>query len=185
MGMYISVTTLRDTPGQAAPFAFEADGAELDAAVSVTFVGSVEVRGTLQAVGEYYRVEGTVKYSKSFVCDRCLAETVLTETIPFSEKFFPRSGSQTDVDDSIRRPAKKGETELKGEVETEFDGDVIDLFPVVSDTLVASQPMQNLCRSDCRGLCSKCGHDLNLGDCGCDRRAVDPRLAALADFFKD
>lgn len=183
MGMYISVTDLRDAPGQTLPVSFDMDGAELEAAGSVVFVGPVEVRGTLQAAGEYYRAGGTVKYSKSFVCDRCLAETVLTETIPFSERFFPRNGSPED--ESIRRPAQKGETELKGEVETEFDGDVVDLFPVISDTLVAIQPMQNLCRTDCRGLCPKCGHDLNLGDCGCDRRTVDPRLAALADFFKD
>lgn len=183
MGMYISVAALRDVPGRALPISFDVDGAELEAAGSVTFVGPVEVRGTLQAVGEFYRAEGTVKYSKSFICDRCLAEAALTETASFSEKFFQRNGPAGD--ESIRRPAKKGETELKGEVETEFDGDVIDLLPVISDTLVAIQPIQNLCRTDCRGLCSKCGHDLNLGDCGCDRRPVDPRLAALADFFKD
>lgn len=183
MGMYISVAALRDAPGRALPISFDVDGAELEAAGSVAFVGPVKVRGTLQAVGEYYRAEGTVKYSKSFICDRCLAEAALTETASFSEKFFQRNGPAGD--ENIRRPAKKGETELKGEVETEFDGDVIDLLPVISDTLVAIQPIQNLCRTDCRGLCSKCGHDLNLGDCGCDRRPVDPRLAALADFFKD
>ena len=183
MGMFISVTALRETPGQTVPFSFNVDGAELDAAVSVTFVGESEVRGTLQATAECYRAEGTIKYSKSFTCDRCLAETTITETIPFSENFFRRDGSRGD--ENIRRPAEKGETEMKGEVETDFDGDVIDLLPTVSDTLVAIQPMQNLCRTDCRGLCSKCGHDLNLGDCGCDRRIVDPRLAALADFFKD
>lgn len=183
MGMYISVTDLCGAPGQALPISFDADGAELEAAGSVAFAGPVEVRGTLQAVGEYYRVEGTVKYSKSFICDRCLAEAVLTETVPFSEKFFRKNGSAGD--ENIRRPAKKGETELTGEVETEFDGDLIDLLPVISDTLVAIQPMQNLCRTDCRGLCPKCGHDLNLGDCGCDRRPVDYRLAALADFFTD
>lgn len=87
MGMYISVTALRDAPGQALPISFDVDGAGLEAAGSVAFVGPVEVRGTLQAAGEYYRAEGTVKYSKSFVCDRCLAETVLTETASFSENF--------------------------------------------------------------------------------------------------
>ena len=51
--------------------------------------------------------------------------------------------------------------------------------------LLLAEPMQALCKPDCRGLCPVCGADLNDGDCGCDRFTVDPRLAALKQFIKN
>ena len=39
--------------------------------------------------------------------------------------------------------------------------------------------------SDFIEICPKCGKDLNTGDCECDHKEIDPRLAGLADFFKD
>lgn len=66
-----------------------------------------------------------------------------------------------------------------------FSGETIDLAPLVRDTLLAAQPLSNVCREDCKGLCLVCGANLNQGDCGCDRFIPDPRLAALKDFFKN
>ena len=63
--------------------------------------------------------------------------------------------------------------------------DGIDLAPVVRDVVIAALPIRNLCRPDCKGLCPKCGADLNQADCGCDREVVDPRLAALKDWMKN
>ena len=40
-----------------------------------------------------------------------------------------------------------------------------------------------LCREDCKGLCSRCGKNLNLGPCDC-RKEPDPRLAALAQLLE-
>ena len=33
------------------------------------------------------------------------------------------------------------------------------------------------------GLCPKCGKNLNTGDCGCDKRDIDPRLEALKSLL--
>ena len=54
---------------------------------------------------------------------------------------------------------------------------------MVRDILLASQSLSNLCKPDCKGLCPVCGHDLNEGDCGCDRFVPDPRLAALQQLI--
>ena len=40
-----------------------------------------------------------------------------------------------------------------------------------------------LCREDCKGLCFRCGKDLNEGPCGCQAEA-DPRLAVLKTLLK-
>ena len=69
--------------------------------------------------------------------------------------------------------------------ENSFGDDGIDLAPLVRDTVLAALPIRNLCRPDCKGLCPKCGADLNQGDCGCDREAVDLRLEVLKNLLND
>jgi uncharacterized protein len=66
-----------------------------------------------------------------------------------------------------------------------FTGDEIEIDALVRDTLLAAQPINNICQPGCRGLCPKCGADLNKGDCGCDRFVPDPRLADLQQLLKD
>ena len=62
------------------------------------------------------------------------------------------------------------------------NGDQIDLSELVRQLLNVHLPPRSLCRPDCRGLCATCGQDLNDGDCACSESAIDPRLAALAQF---
>ena len=45
-------------------------------------------------------------------------------------------------------------------------------------------PMKHLCSPDCKGLCSVCGTNLNKDTCSCDKKQIDPRLAALAELLK-
>ena len=51
---------------------------------------------------------------------------------------------------------------------------------IVRESILAALPMKILCRDDCRGLCLKCGQNLNRGQCDCDTTEIDPRLAILA-----
>jgi uncharacterized protein len=53
---------------------------------------------------------------------------------------------------------------------------------VISDVLL-SLPQKNLCKSDCKGLCSTCGQNLNLGECSCDKQNIDPRLEILKQLM--
>jgi uncharacterized protein len=39
--------------------------------------------------------------------------------------------------------------------------------------------MRLLCDEDCKGLCDRCGKPLRDGDCGCEKKEIDPRLAIL------
>lgn len=134
---------------------------------SCSFDGDVIIEGTVLNTGRVYRVSGTIRCHRSFVCDRCLTEAGENAEYPFVED-FKQQGDSSAEDDSV----------------TMFDGDTIDITPLVRDTILAAQPLRNLCRPDCLGLCLKCGADLNKGDCGCDRRVVDPRLAALQDLIQ-
>src|SRR5713101_7698835 len=58
------------------------------------------------------------------------------------------------------------------------DALVIDLRPAVREELLLAVPRWVVCREDCRGLCPRCGKDLNAGACGCPA-PVDPRWGGL------
>ena len=128
------------------------------------FTGPVFVEGTLENTGGSFRVTGEIRARRSFVCDRCLAEAESSESYSFAEEF--RKGEETD-DGAF------------------FGADGIALAPLARDAILCSLPIRNLCRPDCKGLCPKCGADLNQGDCGCDREVTDPRLAVLKDWMKN
>lgn len=60
-----------------------------------------------------------------------------------------------------------------------IEGDVIDLAPMVRETVLLELPDAPLCRLDCAGLCPTCGQDLNIGTCGCPTETVDSRWSVL------
>lgn len=67
----------------------------------------------------------------------------------------------------------------------EVEGDSFELDEIIREQLILNLEMTVLCREDCKGLCPKCGHNLNQGDCGCDRTETDPRLAKLKQLLKE
>jgi len=77
--------------------------------------------------------------------------------------------------------------ELENEEQDEIvllDGNEVDLDELVSTAFILALDTKNLCSDDCKGLCVKCGADLNNGPCQC-KPEVDPRLAALAQLLGD
>lgn len=65
-----------------------------------------------------------------------------------------------------------------------IEGDIIDLAPMVRETILLELPDAPLCRPDCAGLCPTCGTDLNAGSCECPTDVVDARWSVL-DALRD
>ena len=61
----------------------------------------------------------------------------------------------------------------------------LDLDEFVFGEVYMSLPMKHLCNEDCKGICSKCGKNLNDGECGCPKKEIDPRLAKLAELLEN
>ena len=64
----------------------------------------------------------------------------------------------------------------------ELDGDQADLDDILTTAVVLNMDSKQLCSEDCKGLCPRCGADLNLGPCGC-KPEPDPRLAVLQQLL--
>ena len=60
----------------------------------------------------------------------------------------------------------------------------LDADRLVCNELSLNLPMKVLCKEDCKGICNRCGANLNYGICGCDTRSLDPRMAVIQDIFK-
>ena len=166
--MIVNIAELSAGVGKEVSFSFEASADDMDAVFDdCSFEGLIAVEGKVVDTGSCYRAEGVIECKRRFNCDRCLEPCVEEQKIQFSEEFHRKSGEMTaDEDMNV------------------FDGDTLDITVLVRDTLLAAQPLSNICKPDCKGLCSVCGANLNQRDCGCDRFVPDPRLAALQQFTR-
>ena len=129
-------------------------------------VSSLRFSGEAKDISGFIRLIGTITGVHSAPCARCLA--------PVAREF------STPIDLSVvTSPTESDEDFILAE------GQKIDLGSFATETVLLTLPLRLLCREDCKGLCPTCGKDLNLGDCECNHKEIDPRLAGLADFFKD
>ncbi len=136
-----------------------------------------------------HRVSGNVLVQGSFnaevlaPCHRCLVDVTLRMPISFTLNLIPRELADRgkDVEDD-EKGERAGTFDLEDSDEELFDGKTIDLDPILREQVLLALPMRVVCVDDCKGLCATCGQNLNEAKCGCEPRAVDPRLAVLKDI---
>ena len=134
---------------------------------------TASARITLLKFGKKILVDGTVKVNVSLKCSRCLNDYSFPVDLDFREEYTP--ADETEMGKS---------QELSGdEMDVGFyAGEEIDIAGIVREQVLLEVPMKPLCRNDCRGICSKCGADINEQACACKDDQIDPRLAPLAKY---
>lgn len=148
--------------------AFELTAAELEISPQEMAIdGTVQLTGSISNAGDVLLLQAEMEAKVQRTCGRCLKEFTGVTKAEVVEKFYPASAENIENDAFV------------------YDSDVIDITEPLREGLLLAEPMQALCKPDCRGLCPVCGADLNDGDCGCDKLTVDPRLAALKQFIKN
>lgn len=103
-------------------------------------------------------------------CARCTEDFPLRLVVPFAAVFVPRPpGNTADPDDE--------------DVDLYFyEGNEVDLTPLLQESILLALPTLALCREDCRGLCPQCGINRNHGECDCEATRGDERLAVLRNL---
>lgn len=133
-------------------------------------LGPLEYDLSAEAANDRILVSGRISCKVRMQCSRCLEPIDDDISLPFEEQF---------------RIVKPGEAEPSEEDEAiPVTGERIDLAPFVAEELMVQLPYAPVCKEDCEGLCPKCGTNRNEQSCGCRTESVDPRLAALQDWFK-
>ena len=59
----------------------------------------------------------------------------------------------------------------------------LDVDRLVYLEVLMSWPLKVLCREDCKGICAGCGVNLNVEECRCGTKPVDPRLEILKNLI--
>lgn len=147
--------------------------AALEESGECRFLSPLDLDVTVGKEFDHIRVQGKAATSVRLVCSRCLAEyetgLVSTFTVFYSKV------SKMPVEEEVAL----AEEDL---ISASYDGEYLDLIGEIEEQVILEIPYKPLCREDCKGLCDKCGADLNSGECGCDRSGTGFTFSALKNF---
>lgn len=159
------------------PFTHEFGLEELDLGDErVKLTSPAAVSGQASSKEDEVRLRGAIRAEVEVACDRCLAAVKFPVEVEFDTSFLP---------EEVGRDATENlELRVEDMAASFYDGEAVDVSELVREQVILAVPTRLLCSEQCKGLCPKCGADLNAEGCACEQGEVDPRWAALANLKK-
>ncbi len=134
----------------------------------------VNITGSIYATedGEYLSANLTYEYVEN--CARCLTEFSQKIETVLSAKIIEKSNQQ------IKKEEDDDEETI---IYYDSKDSQLQIEDIVSTSILLSLPMKSVCDEECKGLCVKCGVNLNVEQCNCTTQDIDPRLEKLKNLF--
>lgn len=138
----------------------------------VSFPSPMKVKGDITNTAGYMRMCLDMSVDYTAQCARCLSPISGTFTLDLEKTVAPRNLlgdlDEDKLDDYaiIEDGFLDMDEQLRAQIEMEF-------------------PARFLCHDDCRGLCQRCGKNLNEGECDCPKKEIDPRLLPLQKLLEE
>ena len=164
--MLLDVKPILRDPAKRLTFQFEMDLSDLEFSGRHPVSRPVVVEGQAYSSADVLLLDLTARSTLDAVCDRCGKEFLQDKEIPYSCML-----------------AEELQDEDNDEIVLLEEGKV-DLADLARTAFILGMDTKTLCSEDCKGLCHRCGADLNLGPCSCEKE-VDPRLAVLAKLLEN
>jgi DUF177 domain-containing protein len=169
-----------DITADAKELSFSEPEGEINRALGLGPIREYRLEGPVNVVLSYYRAgtelffRGELTAATVASCARCAEEFIVPSGRSFRYVLAPRSIGH-DSNGDLR--AEDLEFSL-------YEGEEVNLTPLIREQMLLALPTRPLCREDCRGLCPRCGANLNERDCGCiieraGARVADARLSVL------
>ena len=153
-------------PGTSMPFSRELTTERLDFPAVVAYDSPPFGEGVIVNNAGALTLKGVIRADMLCRCDRCAREFRRREEIPAQVRLAQQLQDEEDPDYFL------------------LDGDKLEIDDLLESVFILGMDQQILCREDCKGLCPRCGADLNDGPCGCKKES-DPRLAVLEQLLDD
>ncbi|HKI79320.1 MAG TPA: DUF177 domain-containing protein [Ignavibacteriaceae bacterium] len=136
--------------------------------VEEPFHGNCKVDVELSKANNQIILKADLSLNANFECDRCGIEfgSPVNSKYQMVYLFGNRPDGAEDANLTYLFP----------------DADKIDISNDVRDYALLAIPMKKLCKEDCKGLCPKCGKNLNEGNCNCSNDETDPRWKPLMEL---
>ena len=165
--MLLGLSKIIDCPGQSVPFSTSVDLSDLRYGISRPVSEPVLAQGVVRNTAGVLMMKGSVTTTIHGICDRCAAPFVREVDFPIDVVLVTELASEENEDEWV----------------FPLVGDSADLDDIVRTVFVLNLDSKLLCKEDCKGLCPRCGKNLNDGKCTCEKE-LDPRLAAFKQFLE-
>ena len=166
--MLLRLSKIIETPDSALPFEAALDLHEMRFGSCFPVQEPVMATGTGRNVAGVLLLEAKLTTVLHGTCDRCAAEFCRAVSFPVRAVLTARLENEDEADEW---------TFL-------LQDDCADLDEILTTAFVLQMDSKLLCKPDCKGLCPRCGKNLNEGSCSC-RPETDPRWAVLGQRLKD
>lgn len=133
------------------------------------FVDGLNIKGKITNNTKSLFLKAKVTGKMLVHCARCLKEICEDVDFDISEILVKDDSTESPVDDDV----------------VVFSGNELDIDDIVINNFLMNISAKFLCSEDCKGLCPKCGQDLNIAECSCSDDEIDSRWAELAKIMKN
>ncbi len=164
--MLLGLSKIIDCPGQSIPFSTAIDLRDLQFGTCFPVSEDVCAEGQVRNTAGVLMMTGRIRTCLHGVCDRCAAEFTRDVEIPIDVVLVQELSNEENEDEWV----------------FPLEGDSADLEDIVRTVFVLNMDTKLLCKEDCKGLCCRCGKNLNDGPCNCQKE-LDPRFAALKQLL--
>ena len=165
--MKLGLSKIIETPGASVPFSTSVDLSDLCYGVSYPVSEPVLAEGLVRNTAGVLMMTGSVRTTIHGICDRCAAEFDRDIDFPIDVVLVTEFANEENEDEWV----------------FPLEGDSADLDDIVRTVFVLNLDSKLLCKEDCKGLCYRCGTNLNEGPCNCQKE-LDPRFAALKQLLE-
>ena len=166
--MLLGLNKIIETPGATVPFSTSVDLSDLCYGVSYPVTEPVRAEGQVRNTAGVLVMTGSIETTIHGTCDRCADHFDREISFPIDVVLVTELSNEENEDEWV----------------FPLEGDSADLDDIVRTVFVLNLDSKLLCKEDCRGLCHRCGKNLNDGPCNCQKE-LDPRFAALKQLLEN
>ena len=165
--MLLGLSKIIDCPGASVPFSTSLDLTDLRYGTCYPVSEPVCAEGVVRNTAGVMMMTGTIRTCLHGVCDRCAADFTRDVEMPINVVLVTELADEDNEDEWV----------------FPLEGDSADLEDIIRTVFVLNMDSKLLCKEDCKGLCCRCGKNLNEEACTCQKE-IDPRLAALKQLLE-
>ena len=165
--MLLDLSKIIETPGASVSFSHNMDLSDLLYGTCYPVDEPVQASGVVRNTAGVLVMAGQLHTTIHGVCDRCTAEFAQDVEFPLDVVLVRELSNEENEDEWV----------------FPLEGNSADLDDIIRTVFVLNMDSKLLCKDDCKGMCCRCGKNLNDGPCGCQKE-LDPRFAALRQLLE-
>ena len=165
--MLLGLSKIIDCPGASLPFSTSLDLSDLRYGTCCPVTESVDAEGIVRNTAGVLMMTGSIRTCLHGICDRCATDFTRDVEIPVNVVLVTELADEDNEDEWV----------------FPLEGDSADLEDIIRTVFVLNMDSKLLCKDDCKGLCCRCGKNLNQEACTCQKE-LDPRFAALKQLLE-